>query len=894
MDGTRTESGEAAAWASLPVAEVIARLGTDPANGLSRAEADRRLAEHGPNALGVDEGPGRLAIFVDQFRNVLIWILVVAAVVSGAVLQEWIDFGVIMAIVVLNAVLGYVQDARAESALGRLEELTAPEAVLLRDGRETVVAAAVIVPGDVVVLAAGDRIPADGRVVEAVHLEVEEAALTGESFPVTKGVEPAAPGAALGDQTSMVFAGTAAAGGRGRVVVTATGPATQMGQIAELLSEDEPPTPLTVELDRVGKRLAILALATAVIIFLTGLTRGSELESMFLIAVALAVAAIPEGLPAVVTITLARGVQRMAERNAIVRRLPAVEALGSATVVCTDKTGTLTRNELEVQELRLPGLTASLEEAPAGDSRVRRYATVAAVSNDSRPDGEGGYLGDPTEVALLRSVERLGLDPAELRRALPRLDEVAFDSRRKRMATLHPGEEGSVVLFVKGAPEVVVTRCGRRLGEDGVEAFGDAGQEAVLAAAEDMARRGLRTLAFAYRELPAVPGDLAAAEEDLVLVGLAGMSDAVRAEAAHATAEARRAGIAVVMVTGDHLVTARAVAEEVGILGDGRDVMSGEDLARIDEAELERDVADHGVYARVDPVDKVKIVHAWQARGDIVAMTGDGVNDAPALKAADIGVAMGSGTDVAKDSSSMVLADDDFASIIAAVREGRGIFANLKKVVYFLLSANASEVLVMFVGFLAFGYLGEPLLAVQLLWINLVTDGLPALALGMDPTDPGVMDRPPDLDRNILSGSHLLRLLAFGAVLAAATLAAVPIGYYLLDREWAQVRTAMFTILVLTQLAHAFNIRSPERSVWRHGFVGNPMLLVASLGSLGLHLAVVYTPLGQTLFRTEPLVAGDWTWIIALTLASFVVVDGLEKPLNAWQRRRVAATALRG
>ena len=864
-------------WHALDVAQVAARLEADPEQGLSSAEAERRLATHGHNVLDADAGPSRLSIFLDQFRDVLVWLLLVAAFISGAVLGEWIDTGVILAIVLLNAILGFVQEARAEDALARLKELAAPDAVVLRDGSDRRVPAADVVPGDVLVLEPGDRIAADARVLRSVHLEVDAATLTGESVPDEKVVDPVAEAVGLGDRDSMVFSATTVTSGRGRAMVVATGGDTAVGEIAALLGEEEPPTPLQVELDRVGRRLGLIALVAAMLIFGAGAVRGIEAETMFLTAVALAVAAIPEGLAAVVTITLSRGVQRMAVENAIVRRLPAVEALGSATVVCSDKTGTLTRNEMRVTELVLADLRSSAVAADPGDPRVRRFAEIAILANDARSDGEGGYLGDPTEVALLVAATEVGLDPGDVAARRPRRDEVAFDSRRKRMTTLHDGERWE--LLTKGAPEVLLESATMMEGPGGPEPLTEEQRRQVLATADDLARRGLRTLAFAYRGLDGPPADLAAEERDLVLVAVTGMSDPARPEAAPAVAEAQRAGIRVVMVTGDHAVTAEAIAGELGILREGDRVMPGSELSRLSTEELAEQVEHYSVYARVDPVDKVKIVQAWQSRGDIVAMTGDGVNDAPALQAADIGVAMGSGTDVAKDASSMVLADDNFATIVSAVREGRGIFENLRKVVYFLLSANASEVLVMLLGFLVFGALGEPLLAVQLLWINLITDGLPAIALGIDPPDPETMDEPPDTQRNILSARRQLRLVAFGGVLAAAALTALVLGHYAADLEWPEVQTGVFTTLVAVQLAHAFNIRTPHASAWRHGFVGNRALVLGVLGSLVLHLAVVYTPVGQTLFDTEALGAESWVWVVALTVASFAVVDVVKRRL---------------
>jgi len=688
---------------------------------------------------------------------------------------------------------------------------------------------------------------------------------------VSKQTEPVADISMLGDRVSMVFTGTAAATGRARAVVTDTGRVTEMGRIADILSDKEPPTPLQIELDKVGRRLAVLAVATAAVVFLTGLIRGNPAEAMFLTAVALAVAAIPEGLTAVVTITLSGGVQRMADRNAIVRRLPSVEALGSASVICTDKTGTLTRNEIRVRSVVLSDIDAAPADLDASDPRAARFAQIAALCNDARM-APGGYLGDATEVALLVAAGEAGVDVEQVRAALPRDDEIAFDSRRKRMSTLHTAD-GRRMVAVKGAPEVVLDLCTMVEGPEGPEPIDDESRSKVLAAAARLAETGLRTLVLAYREADGLSGDRKAIESDLTWVALAGMSDAVREEAAPAVAAAQRAGIHVVMVTGDHEVTARAVAAEVGILGHGDEVMPGAVLRDMTAEELSVDVDRYRVYSRIDPLDKVKIVEAWQKNGRIVAMTGDGVNDAPALRAADIGVAMGSGTDVAKDAADMVLADDNFASIVAAVGEGRSIFSNLKTVVYFLLSCNASEVLTMFFGFLVFGALGDPLLAVQLLWINLITDGLPALALGIDPASPGIMLRPPDRHRDILSGRRQLALLRQGAVLAAAALVTLIIGNYFLEYEWPVTRTMIFTTLVLVQLAHVFSVRARSTGRMADSPGRNRLLTAGVAGSALLQLGVVYLPVGNKLFDTVGLPAVAWPIMAAATLASFVSVN---------------------
>ncbi len=856
-------------WHSLPVDEVVDRLDTDPGRGLSSEEAAVRLLRDGPNELAEHVTGGSVQRLAAQFRDVLIWILMVAAFISGAVLGEWIDTGVILAIVILNATLGFVQESRAEKALNRLRELAAPEAVVVRDGAVLGVPSPELVVGDLIVIEAGSLIAADARLVETIHLEIEEASLTGESLPEVKRTDPVGESAALGDRECIVFAGTAVSSGRGRALVVATGADTEVGRIAGVLAQDEPPTPLQVELDSVGRRLGLLALVTAALVFLVGWLRGIAAESMFLTSVALAVAAIPEGLPAVVTITLSGGVQRMADRNAVVRHLPAVEALGAATVICADKTGTITRNQLRVQEVVLADRRVGTDLLDGADGRDRRFLQIAALCNDAEP-GPEGWVGDPTEVALGMAVETGGGDLVELRSSAPRVDEFAFDSGRKRMSTIHHSDVGLLVA-VKGAPEEVVARCTQVEGDSATMPLGDDRRRGVLEIASSLAQQGWRTLALAYQKASWVPGSASEAERDLILVAVVGMSDEVRPEAAPAVAEAIGAGITVVMVTGDHEVTARSVAEEVGVL-DGGEVMPGSRLSEMTTEELAADVDRYRVYSRIDPLDKVKIVEAWRSRGHIVAMTGDGVNDAPALRSADIGVAMGSGTDVAREASGMVLADDNFATIVTAVREGRSIFTNLRTVVSFLLGSNASEVLLMLVGFLVFGALGEPLLATQLLWINLVTDGLPALALGVDPPAADVMSRGPEKSRQMLKGRRLLRLGRHGAAMAAAGLGTLVVGHYVLYYEWAAVRTMVFTALVIVQLAYSFVAR---RSDGRQNPGRNPILLWTAAASLLLQLGVIYLPVGQKLFDTVAVPAIGWVTIItAVTLATALVVWG--------------------
>jgi Ca2+-transporting ATPase len=864
-------------WHALPVDEVLEALGSDGEMGLADDEAATRLQTYGPNTLAESQGPGALRLFLEQFNNALVWLLLAAATISGVVLEEWVDTGVILAIVAINAVLGFVQESRAEKALSALEALSAPEAVVRRSGHDRVVEARTLVPGDLLVLEAGDRITADARVIDGIRLQTDEAALTGESLPVEKSSHPVAPEGATGDRTDMVFSGTIVTGGRGVAVVTGTGSETEFGKVAELLDTEEPPTPLTIELDRVGKQIALAAIVIAAAIFALGVARQIAAETMFLTAVALAVAAIPEGLSAVVTVTLSRGVSTMADQSAIVRRLPAVEALGATTVICSDKTGTLTRNRLRVKELHVSGWDVPVGElgtADVGrDRRVKMFAEIAALCNDARRAEAGedgpGYLGDPTEVAVLMAVDPDVVDAARLRAEMPRLDELGFDSSRKRMSTLHRSGDG-VIVHSKGAPEQINERCSHVETPAGPAPLTDAQRAEFVAAEARFAEKGLRTLSFAYRRLDDGSEGFEI-ERDLVLVALAGMSDEVRPEAREAVGVAHRAGVEVVMVTGDHQVTAETVARDLAIVdGEGR-VMNGDMLRAASLDDLAQNVDRYRVFSRVDPADKVKIVHAWQAHGAIVAMTGDGVNDAPALRSADIGIAMGSGTAVAREASSMVLADDNFATIVAAVREGRAIFANLKKVVYFLLSANISEVLVMFFGFMLFASYGEPLLATQLLWINLVTDGLPAVALGFDPALPGLMDRPPERTHHILGRDRLMRLGRQGAVLATGTLAAFMYGQFVRDYEFEHARTVTFTALVVVQLMHAYNVRAEGSTLARVGFGSNRLLALGLAASLALHALVVYTPIGQELFETTALDAIDWLVVAALGGATFAV-----------------------
>lgn len=852
---------------SLEADKVAELLRTDRSAGLSIEEAAARLQAWGPNSLQKRVQRTALRLLLEQFTDPLVILLLIAAGVSIVVLGDLKDAAVITAIVVLNGALGFIQQYRADRALNRLQEKTAPTASVIRSRRTMLVPASGLAPGDLITVRAGDLVPADARISEAHHLTTAEAILTGEAFPQSKATHAVSQDAPLAERASMLHMGTSVLTGRGLALVTATASSTAIGQIAALLAEKPAPTPLQKELWHLGRILGAVALAVAAGLFVLGWLEGYPPHEMFLTAVAVAVAAVPEGLPAVVTITLARGVQRLAAQSAIVRRLQAVETLGAATVICTDKTGTLTQNRIQVHEIVLSGLRGAISDIDAHDPRAGRYAQVATLCNDAAPGVAGG---DPIETALLDSVAGLGFDVQKIRAERPRLDEAAFDSQRKLMSTLH-ASDGSPdwMLAVKGAAEIVIARSRSIESATGPVHLDAERREQMVISALDLAGSGLRTIGLAYRLLSSRPHNVVAAEHNLALVGLVALSDELRPEACEAIRVAQRAGIRVVMITGDHSETAASVAAELGIKAQGDVVLPGDQLSRLSAEQLSHDVHRYAAYARVDPADKVKIVRAWQRHGDIVAMTGDGVNDAPALRSADIGVAMGSGSDVSRDAAAIVLADDNFATLVSAVREGRGIFENLRKVIRFLLTTNASELLVMAVGFLVFGSLGEPLLPAQILWINLVTDGMPVLALAADSPRHNVMRRGPDRQRSLLDWRTGASVLSRAGILAVATLSTLVYGHFVALASWPRVQTIVFTTLVLVQLAYAFVIRAEGR---RHPLRGATALIAASLGSLALQIAVVYSSIGRELFHLEPLYPQDWAVVAFATGAAMAAV----------------------
>ena len=875
----------------LTAEESIGALGTSP-QGLSTAEAAQRFAAIGPNELEAAEQTSPWSLLAAQFRNVLIIILLIAVGLS-MILGHGLEAIVISVIVVFAVLLGFIQEYRAEQAIEALQEMAAPTARVLRDGEEYVVPARELVPGDIVVLSVGDRIPADLRLIEAVNLQADEAPLTGESVPVEKDTLPLENhDIAVADRSNMGYSGTVVTYGRGRGAVTATGMRTEFGKIAGLMQTVEVgKTPLQENLDRVGKVLAVVALVVVAVIVFLGVVRGQDPLEMLLFGIALAVAVVPEALPAVVTISLAMGVRRIVKRNALIRRLPAVETLGSTSVICSDKTGTLTRNEMTVRKVMAAGVSASLSGSgyePEGNVLIEDVAVAAPqpvvdllrtaiLASDATlaRDGDGRWAirGDPTEGALVVAAAKLGMDKHDLETRYPRTEELPFTSERKRMTTLHKDGE-SVFACSKGAAEVILDACTTILDESGVVPLDDATRRSILGRAEALAGEGIRVLGVAAKP----DAVLATAEDDMTFLGLVGLVDPPRPEAAASVTASRRAGIGVVMITGDHPVTAAAIAKEVGILDTGR-VVTGRQLEQMTDAELTDNIADIAVYARVSPADKLRIVSAWQSRDAVVAMTGDGVNDAPALKKSDIGVAMAiAGTDVSREASEMVLLDDNFASIVAAVEEGRGIFGNIKKYLMYLISSNVGETLLIAATTVA--GMPLPLSAVQILYVNLATDGLPALALSVDPPEPDLMQRPPRDPRRGIFTRPVVTLMALGGLWSAIVNIAVFATTRATGGTVEQAMANTFVSLVLIQFFKAYNFRSDRRSVLDDPFA-NRWLNLAILWEVLLLGAIMYIPILQEAFGTYALSAAQW---LALLGAAASVVPVLETA--KWMERR--------
>lgn len=901
-----------------PAEEVVAALDTNASNGLSAAAASARLEQYGRNELASAPPVPAWRKFLEQFQDVLVVLLLIATAISAGLWLYERDSALpyealaIFTILMLNAIMGYVQTTRAEEAINSLRAMTPPEATVLRDGQRQKIHSAELVPGDIMLVEEGDAIAADARLLESAALKTMEAALTGESLPAAKETAPVDADAVLGDRTNMIFSGTAAAHGRAKAIIVATGMQTEIGRIAGMLENaPEEITPLQKQLDRVGKLLGIIVIAIAIVMVATivlveGVTGASAFIQVLIFGVALAVAAVPEGLPAVVTVALSIGVQRMARRKAIVRHLAAVETLGSATVVASDKTGTLTRNEMTVRKVATAsGMATFLGTgyAPEGEvtgvegsarEELERALLVSMRANNAtlqQRDGRWIVQGDPTEGALLTAARKAGLDPDSQPN---RVAEIPFSSERKLMSAIYRESIGGLEqdwLFVKGAPDVLLNNCAREYAEPDERPLTDERRAQIQKTVEDLAGDALRTLGIAYRIIPdgAARDASESLEQDLVFAGLVGMIDPPREEAKDAVARAKGAGIRPIMITGDHPATASVIARELAIAGDSK-VVTGKELEGMPDEELRRVAASSSVFARVNPEHKLRIVEALQRNGEVVGMTGDGVNDAPALKRADIGIAMGiSGTDVSKEVADMVLADDNFATIVAAVEEGRAIFLNIRKFLVFLLSSNIGEVLTMFFGVLLMDQIGLPsgedqlalpLAATQILWINLATDGGPALALSLDPASANVMDRKPrPRGEGVITSKMWFRIVSLGIVMAAGTLlvldSGMPGGFIEGTGDLPYAQTLAFTTLVLFQMFNIFNSRSSTQS----GFVGlfsNQWLWIAIATSVLLQVAAVYVPLLQQAFGTVPLTFADWGLCTAVA-SSVLLVSELSK-----------------
>lgn len=855
--------------------EVLKSLSSDMSKGLSSKKVEEIREQYGLNKLSEKKKKSNLQRFFDQFKDVMIIILILAAIVSFVVAcvegnpKEFFEPALILLIVVLNAIMGVLQESKAEKALDALKNMSAPHARVIRDGEEKVIDASELVPGDIIKLEAGDFIPADARLLDSVSLKSEESALTGESVPSEKDaladVEEKAP---LGDRSNMVFSGCSVTYGTATAVVTATGMATEMGKIANLLEgESESQTPLQKKLAQLGKYLGFMALAACAIIFVVGLLNDIPVLEIFMTAVSLAVSAIPEGLPAIVTIVLSIGVQRMVKRNALIRRLPAVETLGSASIICSDKTGTLTQNRMTLTKAYVDG-ESLVDISDSNSDSVKKllgFGTLCCDGSVVFEDGEEKHIGDPTETSIIVAAYKNGMTKDELNSKYARLGAIPFDSDRKLMTTINK-INGKNIVIVKGAFDVMASRCIK----------GDLEKAKVIT--EEMSKEALRVLAVGFKEIDEVPEILTSEELEngLTFMGLVGMIDPPRPEAKVAVATCRKAGIKPVMITGDHVVTASAIAKELGILEDGDKAITGAELDSMSEEELDREVEKISVYARVSPENKIRIVKAWQKKGQVVSMTGDGVNDAPALKAADIGCAMGiTGTDVAKGAADMTLTDDNFATIVEAVREGRGIYANIRKVVGFLLGTNIGEVIAVFLAMILWHK--TPFLSMQLLWINLVTDSLPAIALGMEPVESDVMDKKPrPKNEGIFAHGLGVRVVLQGLMFAILALVAFVLG----EKTTGQLaggQTMAFMVLALSQVVQAFNMRS-DHSLFKVGVFTNKKLNWAVLASVLMMLLVLFTPVGVA-FGLITLTPKLYLIALGLILVPIVVME-LSKALG--------------
>jgi len=861
--------------------DVLSLIVSDPVAGLSTLEAAERLQAYGPNAITEGRRRGPMRMLLGQFKDFMILVLIAAAIISGVV-GDFTDTLVILVIVVLNAVVGFIQEYRAEKAIAALRQMAAPHARVVRDGRSHSIPASELVPGDIVLLEAGNVVPADLRLLEVASLKTQEAALTGESAAVAKTADAVLEGEPpLGDRVNMVFKGTVAVHGRGRGVVVGTGMNTELGHVAELLESAEgTKTPLQKRLTRFGRVLAIAVLVLCAVMFAVGVLRGEPVLLMLLTAISLAVAAIPEALPAVVTMALALGARQMGKQNALVRKLPAVETLGSVTYICSDKTGTLTLNQMRVEEVWQPeGKRSAPPTAPSNVVHLREMLQAMALNNDTQVDHAGKPVGDPTEVALFDAAHDAGYPVEELVARLPRIAELPFDADRRCMTTLHRADGGSeVIAYIKGSPEKILALCDATFGPDGVTALD---REAVLAVANQMAADGLRVLAFARRVFVSEPTlKIEQIETSANFLGLAGLLDPPREEVAASIAECITAGIVPVMITGDHPETARSIARRLGILSDQGEVITGAELSKISDEDFAKRVDSVRVYARASPEHKIRIVKALQAKGHVVAMTGDGVNDAPALKRADIGIAMGiTGTDVAKEAAHMTLLDDNFATIVSAVRAGRRIFDNLRKFIRYAMTGNSGLIWAIFLA--PFFGLPIPLLPIHILWVNSVIDGLPGLALSTELAERGIMRRPPrPASESIFAHGMWQQILFVGLIIGLVSLGTQAWAIHTGNGHW---QTMVFTVLTLSQLGIVLAIRSERDSIFTLGLWSNRPLLLAVTITLVLQLAVIYTPWLNQIFKTAPLTLGELGFCLGMACIAPTAVE-LEK---WWRRRRI-------
>lgn len=843
---------------------------TDIENGLSSKEAEERLAKYGKNKLKEKKKKSFFVRFLEQFKDVMIIILLIAAIISFVVAivekepQEFIEPALILLIVIMNALIGVFQENKAEKALEALQNMSAPHARVLRDGQEKLINSHDVAPGDIIHLEAGDFVPADARLIKSVNLKSEESALTGESVPSEKDANAVvAENAAVGDRDNMVFSGCSITYGTATAIVTGTGMNTEMGKIAGLLvGEKETKTPLQAKLAKLGKYLGLIALAACVIIFIVGLIDGMEIMEVFMTAVSLAVSAIPEGLPAIVTIVLSIGVQRMVKKNAIIRRLPAVETLGSASIICSDKTGTLTQNRMTLVKTytEIEGLQDFTTAADEHVKKLLAYGTLCSDGDVNFVDGKEQHIGDPTETAIVLASYKVGASKRKLNELYPRQAEIPFDSDRKLMTTINM-IDGKPIAIVKGAFDVMAGKCAQ------------IDYEKAEKANAEMSNDALRAIAVGYKELDEIPSEVTSEnlENNLTFLGLIGMIDPPRPEAKHAVEVCKQAGIKPIMITGDHIATASAIAKELGILCEGDRAITGKELDEMSEEELDREVKNIAVYARVSPENKIRIVKAWQKKGEVVSMTGDGVNDAPALKAADIGCAMGiTGTDVAKSAADMTLTDDNFATIVDAVKEGRGIYANIKKVVGFLLGTNIGEVLAVFFTMLIWRQ--SPFLSIQLLWINLITDSLPAIALGMENVEKDIMThKPKPKNESLFAHGYGLRIILQGVMFGGLAIAGFVIGRSI-SGSIEGGRTLAFITLALSQILHAYNMRS-EHSIFKIGIFSNKKLNIVTLISIVLICFVCFVPGVLTAFGMIYLPYYAYLIAIGLAIVPIIVME---------------------